>query len=83
MQDHPRIRKVRVDGHTDSVGEDAFNLDLSRRRAAAVVTYMTGKGVAAERLASEGFGETRPKADNKTAAGRAENRRIEFNIIGD
>lgn len=81
MQDHPRIRKVRVDGHTDSVGEDAFNLDLSRRRAAAVADYMIGKGVAAERLASEGFGEARPIADNGTEEGRARNRRVELTIL--
>ncbi len=81
MQDHPRIRKVRVDGHTDSIGDDAFNLDLSHRRAAAVVEYMAGHGVAAERLASEGFGESKPIADNETEEGRALNRRVELTIL--
>jgi outer membrane protein OmpA-like peptidoglycan-associated protein len=81
MQDHPRIRKVRVDGHTDAIGEDAFNMDLSRRRAEAVVAYMVGRGVAPERLTSEGFGESQPIADNRTEEGRAKNRRVELTIL--
>jgi outer membrane protein OmpA-like peptidoglycan-associated protein len=75
------VKKIRVEGHTDSQGNDKRNLDLSGRRAAAVVKYLAGKGVAAERLTSEGFGETRPIADNKTKDGRAANRRVEFVIV--
>jgi outer membrane protein OmpA-like peptidoglycan-associated protein len=70
-----------IEGHTDNVGSDAKNLDLSKRRAASVKNYFIGKGVAADRLDSEGFGESRPVADNKTAAGRAENRRTEIKLI--
>lgn len=72
---------VNVDGHTDNVGDDAKNLKLSQDRAAAAVTYLTGKGIAASRLVSAGYGETKPVGDNKTAAGRASNRRVEFNLI--
>ena len=63
MKENPQIKKVRVDGHTDSVGADDFNLNLSQRRAAAVVDYMIAQGVEAERLASEGFGKSKPIAD--------------------
>lgn len=70
-----------IEGHTDNTGNDAKNLDLSKRRAASVKTYFMGKGVGAERLDSEGYGEMRPIADNKTAAGRSENRRVEIKLI--
>jgi outer membrane protein OmpA-like peptidoglycan-associated protein len=79
---HPQAGKFRVEGHTDDRGENLANLDLSQRRAQAVVTYLVGKGVPAERLQAVGFGETKPIADNKTKAGRAKNRRVEFKIIG-
>ena len=72
---------VNVDGHTDNVGDAAKNLKLSQDRAAAAVTYLVGKGVAASRLVSAGYGLTKPVADNKTAAGRAQNRRVEFNLL--
>ena len=72
---------VNVDGHTDNVGDAAKNLKLSQDRAAAAVTYLVGKGVAASRLVSAGYGLTKPVADNKTAAGRAQNRRGEFNLL--
>ncbi|MFK7989360.1 MAG: OmpA family protein, partial [Sandaracinaceae bacterium] len=77
----PDILRVSVEGHTDSQGSDSHNMDLSTRRAAAVVTYMTGHGVVASRLTSEGFGETRPIDSNRTRAGRANNRRVEFQIL--
>ena len=67
-------------GHTDSQGDDKMNHDLSHARAKACVDYFVSKGIAATRLTSEGFGETKPKADNKTAAGRALNRRVEFDL---
>jgi outer membrane protein OmpA-like peptidoglycan-associated protein len=81
MKAHPEIKKVQIEGHTDSQGDDAFNLDLSKRRAASVVSYLVNHGVSADRLGSEGFGETKPIADNKTKAGREKNRRVELRIV--
>lgn len=70
---------VTIEGHTDNVGSDAYNLDLSSRRAAAVKDALTRNyGIAAGRLASEGFGERRPRETNDTIAGRARNRRVEL-----
>jgi OOP family OmpA-OmpF porin len=80
MQDNPTIR-VRIEGHTDSKGPDAFNLKLSQKRAESVRTYLAGKGVAADRMEPKGFGETVPIADNRTTAGRDQNRRVEFVIV--
>jgi OmpA-OmpF porin, OOP family len=77
---HPEIR-VRVEGHTDDVGDADKNKYLSQKRADAVVDYLTGKGVAGERLEAVGYGEDKPIADNKSAAGKAQNRRVEFNIV--
>ena len=74
--------KVRVEGHTDDVGRDAKNLKLSQRRAESVQKFLVDEGVGAERLTAEGLGETKPIADNKTEEGRAENRRVEFHIVG-
>ena len=65
-----------VEGHTDSVGNDAYNQGLSQRRADAVRKYLVDKGVAAARLEARGFGESQPVADNATAEGRAQNRRV-------
>jgi outer membrane protein OmpA-like peptidoglycan-associated protein len=79
---HPELKQIRVEGHTDNVGAAAYNKDLSARRAASVVRYLTGKGVAAERLAAAGYGFERPIATNETALGRAKNRRVEFTILG-
>jgi len=70
--------KLKIDGHTDYVGADDYNLKLSDGRAASVKAYLVSKGIDESRLTSEGFGETMPIADNKTAAGRAENRRVEM-----
>ncbi len=69
-------------GHTDSVGADAYNQKLSVRRAEAVKAYLTGKGVEASRVYTEGKGETAPVADNKTADGRAKNRRVVIEVVG-
>ncbi len=80
---HPEIRQVRVEGHTDNRGGDRHNLDLSLRRAGAVVAYLVGKGVSRDRLAPVGLGQTRPIADNATDVGRATNRRVEFVVPGD
>ena len=67
-----------VEGHTDRRGSEALNLDLSARRAEAVRTYLTAHGVPSERIRAEGFGFSRPLGDNKTAEGRANNRRVEI-----
>lgn len=70
-----------VAGHTDSVGSDASNQILSERRADAVASYLTSKQVLDARIEAVGFGEKYPIADNSTAAGRAENRRVELSLI--
>ncbi len=68
---------VHVVGHTDSDGSDAYNMDLSLRRADAVKNYLMGRGVSSERLQVQGRGESEPRASNSTAAGKAMNRRVE------
>ena len=80
LTSHPALR-VRIEGHTDDRGGGAANRDLSERRAAAVRAYLVDRGIAADRLAAQGFGEAQPIADNHTAAGRASNRRVVFAII--
>ena len=77
LGENPTTR-LTVEGHTDDVGSSEDNLALSEARAQAVVDYLVTGGVAAERLTAIGYGESRPIADNTTAEGRAENRRIEF-----
>jgi outer membrane protein OmpA-like peptidoglycan-associated protein/osmotically-inducible protein OsmY len=72
---------VEIGAHTDSEGSASMNNDLSQSRADAVVEYLVGAGIRRERLTAEGFGESKPIADNSTAAGRAQNRRIEF-VVG-
>jgi OOP family OmpA-OmpF porin len=69
-------------GHTDRVGSDAYNQRLSLRRAEAVKAYMVSKGIEANRVYTEGKGEKQPVADNKTAEGRAKNRRVEIEVVG-
>jgi len=69
-------------GHTDSIGSKAYNQKLSVRRANAVKAYLVSKGIAANRIYTEGKGETQPIADNKTKEGRAKNRRVEIEVIG-
>ena len=80
MTDHPEIKKVRVEGHTDNVGNAAFNKKLGGQRAQAVVNWLIAHGVTKDRLASEGVGKDRPLMPNDTAEGRAANRRVEFHI---
>ena len=71
-------RPVRIEGHTDSIASDAYNQALSERRAAAVKRWLAARGVEAGRMTAAGFGESRPAADNATAAGRQKNRRVEI-----
>jgi OOP family OmpA-OmpF porin len=73
-------KRADLEGHTDSVGTEKYNQGLSERRAAAVRDYLTQRGVNASRLSTKGFGETKPIADNKTAEGRAKNRRVEIKV---
>ena len=69
-------------GHTDSVGSDTYNQKLSIRRSEAVKSYLVSKGVEKNRVYTEGKGEKQPVADNKTAEGRAKNRRVEIEVVG-
>lgn len=72
---------IDVYGHTDSVGSDAYNQTLSENRARSVADYLSGRGVQAARIATRGYGETQPVADNATEEGRARNRRVELRIV--
>ena len=71
---------VRVEGHTDSKGTDAYNMDLSNRRAMAVKNLLVQRGIADSRIEAVGYGETLPVATNDTEAGRQRNRRVEIKI---
>jgi OOP family OmpA-OmpF porin len=77
LLDWPEVR-VEVAGHTDSIGTEEYNEDLSYRRARAVKDYLVSEGVAADRMDVRGFGESRPIADNASEDGRAKNRRVEL-----
>ncbi|MGX5818410.1 OmpA family protein [Chitinophaga lutea] len=72
---------VRVEGHTDDTGADAYNYGLSERRAKSVANYLIGRGVAANRVQTFWYGETQPKVPNDSEANRAQNRRVEFSIF--
>lgn len=72
---------VEIDGHTDSRASEAYNLMLSQQRAESVRQYLISKGVPAKRLLAKGYGESQPRASNKTEKGRQENRRVEFKIV--
>jgi outer membrane protein OmpA-like peptidoglycan-associated protein len=77
MQENPTV-KLSVEGHTDNVGTAASNQALSEKRAQAVVSWLTGHGVAASRLQAKGWGQSKPVADNGTEDGKAKNRRVEL-----
>ena len=80
LHDNPDIDLVEVRGHTDERGDDAYNLDLSDRRAAAVVQYLIGKGIDPNRLTSTGYGDTMPLDPRHNEEAWAKNRRVEFQI---
>ncbi len=80
MKNNPDYNLI-IAGHTDSQGNDDYNMNLSEKRAAAVRQYLINNGVSADRLQSKGYGETRPVATNATAKGRAQNRRVEFTVV--
>jgi OmpA-OmpF porin, OOP family len=72
--------KANLSGHTDSVGTEAYNQRLSERRVNSVRDYVVKKGVDSGRISGQGFGESKPIADNKTQEGRAKNRRVEIKV---
>ena len=80
LQATPAIKKMVIEGHTDDRGDAAMNLDLSKRRAASVATWLTQHGIEGGRLTSQGYGEEKPIETNATDAGRQANRRVEFHI---
>ena len=79
LKDDPTYQ-VDISGHTDNVGDAAKNHTLSHDRANAVKAYLVSKGIDQSRVTSEGYGADKPVADNKTAAGRAQNRRVELKL---
>lgn len=80
MKDNPGL-KIEISGHTDNVGSDNFNQQLSEKRAKSVVDYLISQGIDASRLKYTGYGESQPIADNSTKEGRQKNRRTEFEIL--
>lgn len=72
--------ELMIEGHTDSVGDENYNMKLSKRRADAVVAYIKSKGVAGSRFKIEAFGETRPRFENDTKENQAKNRRVEIGV---
>ena len=81
IDEHPELKKIRIEGHTDSVGNADYNKKLSERRAQSVMKWLTDRGVKKERLAAQGFGQDEPIDTNDTDAGRANNRRVAFTIL--
>ncbi len=80
LRQYKDFTKVEIQGHTDNRGGKKMNMELSQRRAESVMDYLVKEGISADRLTAKGFGPTKPKAPNVTAAGRAKNRRVEFHI---
>jgi outer membrane protein OmpA-like peptidoglycan-associated protein len=80
IKDVPRLT-IRVEGHTDNVGKLDHNMKLSQSRAEAVKGFLVRAGVDRKQVVAEGYGPTRPIASNKTRAGKAANRRVEFRIV--
>jgi outer membrane protein OmpA-like peptidoglycan-associated protein len=80
LTSNPKLR-VSIEGHTDNKGKADYNRKLSKKRADSVKKYLVSKGIAADRLATVGYGPDKPIAENRTKAGRAANRRVEFVIV--
>jgi outer membrane protein OmpA-like peptidoglycan-associated protein len=80
LVDHSDIKRVRVEGHTDNTGPEAYNQKLSENRARSVVAWLVKHGIAKDRLTSQGFGMPRPLVSNDSPEGRLQNRRVEFHI---
>ncbi len=81
LTNHPEIKLMQIEGHTDNVGDAAYNRTLSQQRADSVKAYLVKKGIAADRLRAMGFGPDKPQDSNETKTGRDNNRRVEFNIV--
>src|SRR5690606_17780031 len=81
MKASPQVKRIRIEGHTDDVGDEAVNQRLSEQRAASVEAALVSRGVSEDRLETRGYGESQPTAPNRSAAGRAKNRRVEFIIV--
>jgi OOP family OmpA-OmpF porin len=81
LADHPEVKKVQIEGHTDAVASKKHNMKLSQDRVASVKAYLLAKGVEPKRLTTKAFGETKPIGSNKTEEGRAKNRRVDFRIL--
>jgi outer membrane protein OmpA-like peptidoglycan-associated protein len=79
LNDYPDYMMT-IDGYTDNAGKSAMNLELSKKRAASVEAYFISKGIPDARIETDGHGDTDPVASNKTAKGRAKNRRVEMNL---
>ena len=77
------LNRARVDGHTDSNGDEAYNQQLSERRAQSVANALTGIGMQAQNIKTRGLGSSQPVADNRTGAGRMENRRVSIVVASD
>lgn len=80
LKENPTV-EIELAGHTDDVGSDEYNLDLSDKRANSVKAYLTAQGISESRLRAKGYGETRPVAPNEYDWGREKNRRVEFTIL--
>ncbi len=80
LKGNPAVRQITITGHTDSSGAAAYNQMLSEKRARAVGDYFISKGIAADKITTQGMGETQPVADNATSAGRLKNRRVELAV---
>jgi len=80
IKENPQIRKISIEGHTDSDGSDKYNQKLSDGRTASVKKYLVEQGLADTMLDSKGWGESKPIADNGTPEGKEKNRRVEFLI---
>ena len=80
FQEYPDTNII-IEGHTDSSGDDTYNLELSKKRANSVTQYLKDSGISSTRLTTYWHGETLPKYDNATAEGRSKNRRVEFGIV--
>jgi len=81
MTERPGVKKVQIEGHTDSVGDPERNRQLSQARAQSVMEYLIKKGIAADRLVAKGYGPDKPVGPNETEVGREANRRVEFIIL--
>jgi outer membrane protein OmpA-like peptidoglycan-associated protein len=78
---NPRVKRVEVQGHTDTTGTPAHNMKLSEDRAASVVAWLTAHGIAADRLVAKGYGDTKPIVPNVTELNKQRNRRVQFIIL--